>query len=115
MLKSQLAPQRPQSAPERYYSDACSPLKEAVVNAVHSLQSVHMIELIRTNDSVLLSFAEALMKEAGIAYFIADTNMSIIEGSLGVLPRRLLVSDDQVEEARQILINAKIEHELRDQ
>ncbi|AAN29346.1 MULTISPECIES: DUF2007 domain-containing protein [Brucella] len=73
-----------------------------------------MIELIRTNDSVLLSFAEALMKEAGIAYFIADTNMSIIEGSLGVLPRRLMVDEDQMEEARQILIDAKIEHELRD-
>jgi len=89
-------------------------LTEAVVNAVHWLHSVQMIELIRTNDSVLLSFAEALMKEAGIAYFIADTNMSIIEGSLGVLPRRLLVSEDQLDEARQILIDAEIEHELRD-
>lgn len=73
-----------------------------------------MIELIRTNDSVLLSFVEALMKEAGIAYFIADTNMSIIEGSLGVLPRRFLVEDEKIEEARQILIDARIEHELRD-
>jgi len=54
------------------------------------------------------------MKEAGIAYLIADTNMSIIEGSLGVLPRRLLVSEEQVDEARQILIDAEIEHELRD-
>lgn len=74
-----------------------------------------MIELMRTNDSVLLSFAEALMKEAGIAHFIADTNMSIIEGSLGVLPRRLLVDDEQIDEARQILIDAGIEHELRNQ
>lgn len=90
-------------------------MTEAVVNAVHWLQTMLMIELIRTNDSVLLSFAEALMKEAGIAYFIADTNMSIIEGSLGVLPRRLLVSEDQLEEARQILIDAEIEHELRDE
>lgn len=55
------------------------------------------------------------MKEAGIVYFIADTNMSIIEGSLGVLPRRLLVSEEQLEEARQILVYAEIEHELRDQ
>ncbi len=90
-------------------------MTEAVVNAVHWLQTMLMIELIRTNDSVLLSFAEALMKEAGIAYFIADTNMSIIEGSLGVLPRRLLVSEDQLDEARQILIDAEIEHELRDE
>lgn len=73
-----------------------------------------MIELMRTNDSVLLSFAEALMKEAGIAYFIADTNMSIIEGSLGILPRRLLVQDDRLAEARRYLIEAGLEHELRD-
>lgn len=73
-----------------------------------------MIELMRTNDSVLLSFAEGLMKEAGIAYFIADTNMSIIEGSLGILPRRLLVQDDRLAEARRYLIEAGLEHELRD-
>ena len=45
-----------------------------------------MIELIRTNDAVLLSFAESLMKEAEIHYFIADQGMSILEGSLGMLP-----------------------------
>lgn len=73
-----------------------------------------MRELIRTNDSVLLSFAEALMKEAEIAYFIADTNMSIMEGSLGILPRRLLVEDERLEEARRYIIDAGLEHELRD-
>ncbi|MCX2695838.1 putative signal transducing protein [Ochrobactrum chromiisoli] len=73
-----------------------------------------MIEFMRTNDSVLLSVAEALMKEAGIIYFIADTNMSILEGSLGVIPRRFLVEEDRLDEARRYLIDAGLEHELRD-
>ena len=50
-----------------------------------------MQELIRTNDVVLISFVESLMKEAGIRHFVADQNTSIMEGSLGVLPRRLMV------------------------
>ena len=43
-----------------------------------------MEELIRTNDPVVISFAESLLKEAEIGYFIADQNMSIAEGSIGV-------------------------------
>jgi hypothetical protein len=62
-----------------------------------------MEEILRTNDAVLLSFVEALLKEAGIPTQIFDQNMSIIEGSIGILPRRLLVSDDDAEEARAIL------------
>ncbi|CAN7209849.1 DUF2007 domain-containing protein [Pararhizobium sp. LjRoot255] len=73
-----------------------------------------MKELIRTNDAVVLSFAESLMKEAGIGYFIADQGMSILEGSLGLLPRRFLVADEEADEARQILIDAGLAAELRD-
>ena len=72
-----------------------------------------MIELIRTNDAVLLSFAESLMKEAGIHYLIADQGMSILEGSLGMLPRRFLVEADRETEARRILKDAGLEAELR--
>ncbi len=74
-----------------------------------------MKELIRTNDAVVLSFAESLMKEAGIGCFIADQGMSILEGSLGLLPRRFLVADDEADEARQILVDAGLEAELRDE
>ncbi|WP_276118976.1 putative signal transducing protein [Pararhizobium qamdonense] len=74
-----------------------------------------MKELIRTNDAVVLSFAESLMKDAGIGCFIADQGMSILEGSLGLLPRRFLVSEDDEEEARQLLIDAGLEAELRDE
>jgi hypothetical protein len=56
-----------------------------------------MKELIRTNDAVVLSFAESLMKEAGIGCFIADQGMSILEGSLGLLPRRFLVADEEAD------------------
>jgi hypothetical protein len=69
-----------------------------------------MKELFRSNDAVLLSFVEALLNEAGVAHMIADTNMSIVEGSLGVLPRRMLVSEDQWNQALRILRDAELEH-----
>ncbi len=72
-----------------------------------------MIELLRSNDPVLISFIEALMKEAGIRYQIADQNMSVMEGTLGILPRRVLVARDRETEARRILKEAGLEHELR--
>ncbi|MFK0275308.1 hypothetical protein M2267_000794 [Ensifer sp. KUDG1] len=72
-----------------------------------------MKELIRTNDAVLLSFAESLMKDAGIASLIADQGMSILEGSLGLLPRRFLVAEEDADAARRILIDAGLEAELR--
>jgi hypothetical protein len=72
-----------------------------------------MHELIRTNDPVVLSFAESLMKDAGIHCFIADQAMSILEGSLGMLPRRFMVEEDRVAQARRILIDAGLGDELR--
>jgi hypothetical protein len=73
-----------------------------------------MHELIRANDPVLLSFAESLMKDAGIACFIADQGMSVLEGSLGMLPRRLLVDDAMADQARRILTDAGLGGELRE-
>jgi Protein of unknown function (DUF2007). len=74
-----------------------------------------MKELIRTNDPVVLSFAESLMRDAGIHCLIADQAMSVLEGSLGMLPRRFLVEDDRERQARQILISAGLGDELRDE
>lgn len=73
-----------------------------------------MIELLRTNDPVLISFAEALLNDAGLAFMVADRNMSVLEGSLGVLPRRLLVAEDDAEAARRLLADAGIAAEMRD-
>jgi hypothetical protein len=72
-----------------------------------------MIELIRTNDPVIISYVEALMRDAGIACFVADQNMSIIEGSLGILPKRVMVDADAVDRARRILSDAGIGHEMK--
>ncbi|UNZ50757.1 DUF2007 domain-containing protein [Agrobacterium tumefaciens] len=74
-----------------------------------------MRELIRTNDAVLLSFAESLMKDASIHCLIADQAMSILEGSLGLLPRRFLVEEDRADQARRILIDAGLGDELRNE
>ncbi|WP_309083613.1 DUF2007 domain-containing protein [Chelativorans sp.] len=65
-----------------------------------------MIELIRTNDAVSISFIESLLRDAGIEFFVADQNMSIMEGSIGVLPRRVMVAEDRAEEARKLLADA---------
>jgi hypothetical protein len=73
-----------------------------------------MIELVRTNDAVVISFVEALMRDAGIACMVADQNMSVLDGSLGILPRRILVDSEQADEARRILADAGIAHEIRD-
>lgn len=72
-----------------------------------------MIELLRTNDTVLISFVEALLRDAEIAHFVADQNMSIMEGSLGVLPRRVMVGEDDLDEARRLLADAGIEAEIK--
>jgi len=71
-----------------------------------------MDEILRTNDIVLISFVETLLREAGITPFIADQNMSVIEGSLGILPRRVLVPSDDVDDARQLLKDAGVGGEL---
>ncbi|MCC2111156.1 MAG: DUF2007 domain-containing protein [Hyphomicrobiales bacterium] len=68
-----------------------------------------MEELLKTNDPVLLSFVEALLAEAGIDHFVADRNMSIMEGSIGVLPRRVLVPRADLETARALLRDAEID------
>jgi putative signal transducing protein len=72
-----------------------------------------MEELVRTNDLVLISFLESILDEAGIKHFVADGNMSILEGSLAVIPRRILVDSDQIQKARMLLREAGLEHELR--
>ena len=71
-----------------------------------------MKELIRSNDPVVLSFAEAVLREAGIAPHIFDLNASILEGSIGILPRRVMVLTQDHVRASQILKNAGLSDEL---
>jgi putative signal transducing protein len=72
-----------------------------------------MRELVRTNDMVLVSAVDALLTGARIHHLVFDQNMSVLEGSLGVLPRRILVPDEDFKVARQLLTDAGLAHELR--
>ncbi|MGB6540770.1 MAG: DUF2007 domain-containing protein [Xanthobacteraceae bacterium] len=72
-----------------------------------------MRELVRTNDAVLISAIEALLKGARIDHLVVDQNMSVLEGSIGIFPRRILVGEDQLDAARQLLAEAGFGKELR--
>jgi hypothetical protein len=67
-----------------------------------------MKELLRSNDSVLLSYVSALLEEAAVDFMVADLNMSVLEGSIGALPRRVLVESSALGRARRILTEAGI-------
>ncbi|MDX2156714.1 MAG: DUF2007 domain-containing protein [Hyphomicrobiaceae bacterium] len=73
-----------------------------------------MRELLRTNDAVLLSFVEALLREACYAFHIADMHISLAEGSIGAFPRRVLIDDDVFDAARDLLVAAGLAAELPD-
>lgn len=72
-----------------------------------------MREIVRTNDPVLINAIEVLLGGAHIACLVLDQNMSVLEGSIGMLPRRILVADEEEAEARQLLVEAGLGHELR--
>jgi Putative prokaryotic signal transducing protein len=71
-----------------------------------------MRELVRTNDPVLMSVIGALLDGADIHHLVLDQNMSVLEGSLGILPRRVMVADDELAQARRLLTDAGLAHEL---
>lgn len=77
------------------------------------LQNRAMNELLRTNDPVIISVVSSLLKDANIAYMVADENMSILEGSLGVIPRRVLVDSDRMSQARALMHDAGLDAEMR--
>ena len=74
-----------------------------------------MKELLRTNDPVLLSYVSALLEEGDIGFIVADTNMSVLEGSIGILPRRVLVESERLGQARNLLTEADLGHALSDE
>ena len=73
-----------------------------------------MKELLRSNDPVLLSYVSALLEEERIDFIVADLNMSVLEGSIGALPRRILVESDKIVQARHLLTEAGIGHVIAD-
>jgi hypothetical protein len=73
-----------------------------------------MVELIRTNDIVLIGFVQSLLEQAEIPVLVADGHVSAIEGSIGAFPRRLLVPNDYGSQARRLVREAGLAAELRD-
>jgi hypothetical protein len=73
-----------------------------------------LIELVRTNDLVLISRVEAILAEIGVAVFVADRHVSALDGYLSFLPPRMFVAADAAAPARLALAEAGLGAELRD-
>ena len=73
-----------------------------------------MVELVRTNDVVLIGFLESLLEADGVPVLLADAHMGALEGSIGAFQRRLLVPEDWAPRARRLVTEAGLAAELRD-
>lgn len=62
-----------------------------------------MKPLVETTDAVVLSYVEALLQGAGIAAVVLDRHMSLAEGSIGILPRRVMVAEADWQAAAEVL------------
>jgi hypothetical protein len=62
-----------------------------------------MREILRTNDPTVIAFSTALLRGEDIDCFVLDVHMSVLEGSIGLLPRRLMVADRDTFLARRVL------------
>ena len=67
-----------------------------------------MKELLRSTDPTIIAFASALLQGEDIACFQMDVNMSILEGGIGIFPRRLMVRDDDHDAAMRVLRDNEI-------
>lgn len=68
-----------------------------------------MRELLRSNDLVRLSFMEAVLIDADVCVLVMDQFTSAVEGSIGALPRRLMVADDDFDRAHEIISNLEMD------
>ena len=62
-----------------------------------------MKELLRSTDPTILAFASALLQGEDIACFEVDVNMSILEGGIGIFPRRMMVRADDYDQAVRVM------------
>jgi hypothetical protein len=67
-----------------------------------------MEELLRSNDLVYLSFVRHVLAEEGIDFLQLDDHMSALEGSIGALPRRIMVASELLERAKLAIGNASL-------
>ena len=71
-----------------------------------------MIALIKTVNPATINFAQAILKDADIPCFLFDQHQSLIEGSIGIIPRRIMVLAEDEADARDALIAAGLGDEL---
>ena len=69
-----------------------------------------MRELLRSNDLVHLSWAQAALAAAGLESLLLDAHISSVEGNIGAFPRRLMVHEDLLDRARKVLAQAEQAH-----
>lgn len=72
-----------------------------------------MAELVRTNDPGIISVVEGLLAGADVPYQVTDRNMSVLEGSITAIQVRILVPDERVQEARELLVDAELGNWLK--
>lgn len=65
--------------------------------------AIPMKELVRSNDPVFLSWLQALLGAEGIEVLVLDTHMSIVDGSISAIPRRVMVDDGVFERAKHLM------------
>jgi hypothetical protein len=70
-------------------------------------------EIVRTNDVAVISAVEGLLAAAGIPCFVADRDMSVIDGLINAIQMRVLVSDEREQEARELLGDSDLAEWLR--
>ncbi|MCK5574208.1 MAG: DUF2007 domain-containing protein [Sphingomonadales bacterium] len=71
------------------------------------------MELFRTNDVVVISYVKSMLGECGIGVVVLDENVSVLDGSIGILPRRLMVLDEDHSAAVHQLNAAGLAYELK--
>ena len=69
-----------------------------------------MRAILKTTDSVVISYAANLLSQEGIESIVFDAHASIMDGSVGILPRRLMVADEDSSRAQSLLRVAIPEH-----
>ena len=72
-----------------------------------------MVELIRSNDLVMLSYVRALLQAEHIQFVGLDEHMNMMDGNIGAIPRRLMVDETTLKRARQLLVDAGLAHVLK--
>lgn len=68
-----------------------------------------MKEILRTTDPTIIAFATALLRAEGIDCFVLDVHMSVLEGGIGLFPRRFMVADRDAFRVRAILTDNGVE------